>query len=444
MEKIILTDGILVTMDAERRILDGYDLIVDGGVIKGIAPSGSLPTDGARRIDCAGCVVLPGLIDCGGWAGTRPFGGWMQEYPALRWPSIAGALVGADEDWWRAEGTALAGSRLLSGVTTGGVHYPSEFFPPDRYADRVKAHLAGYARMGATVLPAVAPEWLGALSAASPAARAYLPSLVASRAGRISDGFSGLSKDDVDRVRAAVAAARAHGVGITAGLWGRQIELLEQAGVRLEGVHWLFQFCQDLTYAEIQRLSALDAAVVHLPAQTVRYAPFSEMLEMGLRCAVMSEDIHSGGSGDLLQAVRRAQMIEQMRFDDMYYLPAGRQLELITIDAARCLGLEGAKGSLEVGKDADVVVVDMEYPRTVPYRDMPVHRLMIDGNVRQVRDVLVGGAQVVTGCRLPGQPFEGARPLLSLVDGLHAAPDEGWGCPVKPRPQGFVAKEVNE
>jgi len=138
----------------------------------------------------------------------------------------------------------------------------------------------------------------------------------------------------------------------------------------------------------------------------------------------------TGGSVDLLQAVRQAQMIEHLRFDDTFYLPAGKQLELITIDAAKAVGLDSVIGSIEPGKAADIAVFDMEYPRTVPYRDMPVHRLMIDGNGRQVRDVFIDGSPVYLGGRFT--KFDPSAVKLPHIPRLGANYDTTWSEPVAP------------
>ncbi|MCL2163338.1 MAG: amidohydrolase family protein [Oscillospiraceae bacterium] len=445
MDNYLLTNGVIVTMDANRRVLVGYSLLVKDGVIAAIEPASQfLDIGDVKVMDCAGCAIVPGFIDCGGWAGARPFSGWMQEYPAKRMQAIASVLANADEAWWRAEGAVMAGSRLRSGVTTGCVHYHADFFSDGRYVVAVRAHLNGYSGVGGTVAPVVEPKLLETIAAIGYTPKIYLPALIASHPWRVTDSFEGLTRRDLIRIREATRASKRFRAGITAGVWGRNIELMEQAGVDLSGVEWLFQFCNGLTYDEVKRLKVLDAAIAHLPQQTACYAPFAEMMEIGLRCAVMCEGVNSGCNGDMLQAVRQVQLIEQLRFDDLYYLPGGRQLELITIDAARALGIEDKKGSLETGKDADITVVDLEYPRTVPWEDMPVHRLMIDANDRQVRDVITGGILAVTGGRLIGDDklrME-AGILTQQFKSLLTDTDDSWNRPVKSWPEGRLINEA--
>jgi len=84
-----------------------------------------------------------------------------------------------------------------------------------------------------------------------------------------------------------------------------------------------------------------------------------------------------------------------MRYHRFYYrdpsvLPAGKILEMVTIDAARALGLEKELGSLEPGKKADLILIDMFKPHLVP-ANMPVHRVAYFANGNDVDTVIVNG-----------------------------------------------------
>ncbi|MBM3522223.1 MAG: amidohydrolase family protein, partial [Alphaproteobacteria bacterium] len=77
-------------------------------------------------------------------------------------------------------------------------------------------------------------------------------------------------------------------------------------------------------------------------------------------------------------------------FRDASILPPGKVLEMVTIDAARALGLEKEIGSLEPGKKADIVLVDMVKPHLYPL-NMPVYRLVCFANGADVDTVIVDG-----------------------------------------------------
>lgn len=77
-------------------------------------------------------------------------------------------------------------------------------------------------------------------------------------------------------------------------------------------------------------------------------------------------------------------------FHDPSWLPPGKALEMCTIDAARVLGLDTEIGSLEPGKKADVILVDLRRPHLYPAH-MPEFRVTCFANGNDVHTVLVGG-----------------------------------------------------
>ena len=77
-------------------------------------------------------------------------------------------------------------------------------------------------------------------------------------------------------------------------------------------------------------------------------------------------------------------------YRDPRYMPPGKVLEMVTIDAARALGLETEIGSLEVGKKADLILVDLAKPHLYPL-NMPVPRLTNFATGADVDTVIVDG-----------------------------------------------------
>lgn len=75
---------------------------------------------------------------------------------------------------------------------------------------------------------------------------------------------------------------------------------------------------------------------------------------------------------------------------DRFYLPEGKLLEMITIDAAKAIGMEDEIGSLEVGKKADIAIVDLDMPHLSPNL-MPLRKWLTLGNAADVHSVMVDG-----------------------------------------------------
>ena len=88
-------------------------------------------------------------------------------------------------------------------------------------------------------------------------------------------------------------------------------------------------------------------------------------------------------------------------------MPPGKVLEMVTIDAARGLGMADEIGSLEPGKKADVITIDLAKPHLAP-RNMPVWRLVCFANGQDVDTVIVDGHVLMQGRRVPHVDFDAA------------------------------------
>ena len=83
-------------------------------------------------------------------------------------------------------------------------------------------------------------------------------------------------------------------------------------------------------------------------------------------------------------------------FRDPDLLPPGKMLEMVTIDAARALAMDDEIGSLEVGKRADLILLDMRKPHLYPPQ-MPVMRIAHFANASDVDTVIVDGRVLMRG-----------------------------------------------
>ena len=88
--------------------------------------------------------------------------------------------------------------------------------------------------------------------------------------------------------------------------------------------------------------------------------------------------------------LRIGQLLHRNFFHDTSLLPAQKVLEMVTIDAAKALGMESMIGSVEVGKRADLILVDIEQPHLYPFFN-PVEQLVNAASGQDVDTVLVDG-----------------------------------------------------
>jgi cytosine/adenosine deaminase-related metal-dependent hydrolase len=112
-----------------------------------------------------------------------------------------------------------------------------------------------------------------------------------------------------------------------------------------------------------------------------------------------SDGVAPDRSFDMFRHMFQAMRYHRFYFRDPSYLPAGKVLEMVTIDAARALGLEKEIGSLEPRKKADVILIDMFKPHLMPF-NMPAYRVAYFANGNDVDTVIVNGQVLMEGRRV--------------------------------------------
>ena len=118
--------------------------------------------------------------------------------------------------------------------------------------------------------------------------------------------------------------------------------------------------------------------------------PVVELLERGVNVAFCTDASAPNRTYDLLEKLRIGLWLHRSHFKDGDVLTAGKALEMITIDAAEALGLAADLGSLEVGKKADVVLVNTQKPHLYPLWQEPL-RLVYQASGHDVDTVIVDG-----------------------------------------------------
>ena len=153
-----------------------------------------------------------------------------------------------------------------------------------------------------------------------------------------------------------------------------------------------------LSDEEIAWLATHGCHVAHCPASNLKlasgFAPVAKLLAAGVNVGLGSDGAASNNRLDLLSEMRLAALLGKGVANDPAALPAHQALEMATLAGARALGLDGLIGSLEVGKAADMVAIDLDQASTQPCYD-PVSQLVYSAGREQVRHVWVAGRQVV-------------------------------------------------
>jgi 5-methylthioadenosine/S-adenosylhomocysteine deaminase len=176
----------------------------------------------------------------------------------------------------------------------------------------------------------------------------------------------------------------------------RPLQRLDELGLvnsLLTAVH-MTQLSDD----EIALLADRGASVVHCPESNLKLAsgfcPVAKLLAAGINVALGTDGAASNNDLDMFGEMRTAALLAKGVADDAAAVTAADTLTMATINGARALGMAENTGSLELGKAADLVCVDLATPATQPVHH-PISQLVYSVSRDQVSDVWVEGRPVL-------------------------------------------------
>lgn len=175
-------------------------------------------------------------------------------------------------------------------------------------------------------------------------------------------------------------------------------EFIESVG--LAGHHSLFAHMVWLDDSDIRRVARTKSNVAHCPSSNLKLASgipkVPEMIEAGVNIGLGCDGAPCNNSYDMIREMKLAAVIQKARLLDPRVMPATSVLEMATINGARAMGIQSEVGSIEVGKRADLVLVDLKKPHLVPHRNI-VSSMVYSAVGSDVDTVLVGGRVLLHG-----------------------------------------------
>jgi 5-methylthioadenosine/S-adenosylhomocysteine deaminase len=145
-------------------------------------------------------------------------------------------------------------------------------------------------------------------------------------------------------------------------------------------------------------LAETGAHVVHCPESNLKLASgfcsVAELVARGVNVALGTDGAASNNDLDMFGEMRTAALLAKAVANDASALPASMALRMATINGAKALGIDRETGSLETGKAADVIAVDLSCLETQPLY-CPVSQIVYAASRRQVSDVWVAGKRLL-------------------------------------------------
>lgn len=418
-----------VTVDAHRRVLEDAWIAVTGDRISAIGAG--TPPEGGQMLTGRDWIAIPGLIDAHSHAGhglIRAAGDGDGE----AWMDICEEIYarGSTVDFWRAEARLTQLERLQSGVTTaltllgGGADVMRTDAP--EFGD---AHAQATVESGLRTIMAVGPSRLpfpkgyariGDEGEGEPVELTFEQQMATCETliGRWNDVLGTrcgtalilpvytavhlqTDGDQIHRMASRMIELRREaGVIFTQdGHRSGSIALAEELG--LLGPWAVLSHSIDLTEADFEALRRSGASVSHNPSaimSIIGRCPAPELIEAGINVCLSSDASAPDRGYDMFRHMAQAMHYHRRHFRDPSVLPEGKALEMCTIDAANALGLAADLGSLEVGKKADIVLIDGRKPHLYP-PTMPLTRLTHFCSAADVDSVIVDGRLLLHGRR---------------------------------------------
>lgn len=175
----------------------------------------------------------------------------------------------------------------------------------------------------------------------------------------------------------------------------RNIDYLNS--LRIVGPQVVLAHCIHLDNAEMETLAATKTNVAHCPSSNLKLgsgiARVTEMLARGISVSLGADGAPCNNRLDMFTEMRTAALL-QKALHGPEVLPADRALRMATIDGARALGLSDEIGSLEAGKRADVIVVDLNRLHAAPETDV-VSSIVYSAQASDVRATIIDGHLVM-------------------------------------------------
>lgn len=412
MSRLVIQDlSIVVTVDAADTVLHDVSIAVEDGVIVGI---GAVTTHaGDEVIDGRGRLALPGLVNL---------------HTHLSMTLLRGIAEGVDLQGflarvWAAEGAVMDPATVELGATLGAVEslLGGCTTQLDMYFHHEAAHrgavAAGSRHVGGpTFFDGPGPdglEWDERIAGL----RAW-PDLLAEIGGpevpvaAMPHATYTNSVEHLAEVAAILAEVAPDGrvlhthvsenaaenADTLARFGATPTELLASAGALTGATKVVFGHGVHLTETDRATASAAGVSVAHCPGSNLKLASgaldWKRWRADGIHLGIGTDGCASSNDLDLWQAMRQAAHLAALTSGD----PAVEATEILraaTIDGARALGMEHLIGSLEVGKRADLVLLDLDQPHLTPVHDVPA--LLVHAAGRgDVTDVLVDGRIVVS------------------------------------------------
>ncbi len=404
----IIEAGWIMPMTTKGVLLEQHSVLVDEGKIIDI-----IPTQQAQSIEACECfrlpnhIVIPGMVNAHTHAPMHLLRGMGADLKLMDWLQTkiwpAESKLMSHEFCY--EGSLVAGAEMIeSGITCASDHY---FFSEDVARGLTQAGLkcsvSGIVIGFPSAMAKNTDEYIRC-------AEALFEKFQNNEKVRVTVAPHAPYTVDDDALIKVRDLAQKHDAYIHMHVDETIAEIegsLKQYGMRpIERLHKLGllnnRFISVHTVhadqRELELLANSSASSVHCPCSNLKlasgFSPVAQMMKMGINVAMGTDGVASNDKVDLLGETRLAAMLGKAVCCDTTQMKVADMLYAATMGGAKALGWDDRIGSLEKGKDADLVAVDLGNIDALPVFD-PASQLLYSAGREDITHVWVDGALVV-------------------------------------------------
>jgi 5-methylthioadenosine/S-adenosylhomocysteine deaminase len=390
---LLISNAMIIPMTEKGLVLQPGYVAVKDGVITGVGQGSPPQLENARSIDAGGRVLMPGLVNAHTHLYQVLLRAVWEDLPLFPWlKRIYGVAEVLRPDHLYAGSLLGCLEAVKGGVTTVCEH---NFLNPhpDCASETVRAIRESGLRavFARTIMDAgeIVPDCVR--EKADQAFQLIERLLAENEADNRISFRTGPNTPPINTTPELLKEIRdfanSHSIGISAHVaesrsvvdfvrqrHGRNgvVEYLEKFGI--PGADSIFAHCVHVTEEEIQILKTTGTSVSHNPVSNMMLgdgvAPVVEMLRAGVNVALGTDGAASNHSQDLFETMKVASLLQKVHHRDPGVIDPYTVLRMATFGGARALGLEKVCGTIEVGKRADLILVDLESAHNQPVNNL--------------------------------------------------------------------------
>lgn len=423
MFDLLLTNGIIITVDENNRVIENGYIAVKDEIIVEIGNMSDLKDTAKKVMNMEGHAILPGLIDGHGHCGHSLIRTLDEHNPNIEETMAKIQNHCTDDEFWFNDGVISALERIKFGTTTAVSMFDRAM--PINHTHSLEASMRGSAMTGIrqfTGWGAPYRKWLdytrewkedGTCEDIKIDAQTFIVNteycaeklnnkykratfiVAPSRMGNrpeIDEKTNEYFDSEMYRI------SRKYNLPLHTHIYGGDIKAIYNRTPQILGPWMSCVHCIWIDDEEIDIMSKTKPYFFHGPttwSNVVGHPKVIEMMEKQIPTAIVTDGSGPDRSYDLWRDMKNIQLFQRFRTKEAGLLPCGTVLRMATIEPAKALGIDSYTGSLEVGKKADMITVDMMQPHLVPFHVMPIQRLVYHAMGQDVDNVIIEGEIVM-------------------------------------------------